>query len=287
MVYRKRPSKVALLADIHGNSPALQAVLDDILSNRCSQVFVLGDIINGVDPHGCLELLRQWRDEQKVKLTCLKGNAENYLLTPDLDALPKTEESWNDALVELIRWYLAHLSPTDLEWIGSFVNFLRWNDAGLVHDSPVDRLAPQGWQTPGIEAKYQEWFYHSPGIRANMAEDEWQKLFACMDEWQLQQVFCAHTHVPFYRKFGRKLVCNVGSVGAPTDGDPRAAWVMVEETPDEEPVVTIRRVDYEISQMYRLIDQTPDYPGFNQPGYLEAYKKMLATGVHWEAHLPG
>ena len=185
-------------------------------------------------------------------------------------------------MIELISWYVAHLSASDLEWIRSFADFLRWNKAVLVHDSPVDRLSPESWHNPAIEPKYQEWFYHSPGIRADMAEMQWQKLLAFMDERRLQQVFCAHTHVAFCRKSGLRLVCNVGSVGLPTDGDPRAAWVLVKDRPGEGLAVSIRRVDYDIARMHRLIDQTPDYPDFKQPGFHEGYKRMLSTGVHWE-----
>jgi len=173
---KNTPQRVALLADIHGNSPALEAVLDDIQRSGCAQVFMLGDVINGVDPAGCLALLRQWRDSAAIELTCLKGNAEAYLLTPNLEALPKNDEPWNGELVELIHWYRARLTPTDLDWIASFADFVRWKDASLAHDSPVDRLSPQTWHTPGIEEKYQEWFYHSPGIFPDMAEAEWEKL---------------------------------------------------------------------------------------------------------------
>ena len=275
-------AKTGLLADIHGNSPALQAVLEDIRRNECAQVFVLGDIINGIDPHGCLELLREWKDSPSIDLTCLKGNAEFYLLTPDLDDLPENNAVWNAGLVELIRWYQAQLSEADLEWIRSFASFVLWKAAVLVHDSPADRLSPESWHNPGIEPKYQEWFYHSPGIPQDMAEPEWHRLLAFMEDWRLQQVFCAHTHVAFCRKSGRRLVCNVGSVGLPTDGDPRPAWVMVEEQPGKKLAVTIRRVDYDIAHMHRLIDQTPDYPDFKQPGFHEGYKRMLSTGVFWE-----
>ena len=275
-------TKTALLADIHGNSPALEAVLEDIRRKECSQVFVLGDIINGIDPRGCLAQLRNWRDTSEIELTCLKGNAEFYLLTPDLDDLPENNEPWNAGLVELIRGYQAHLSERDLAWIRSFAGFIRWNQAGLVHDSPVDRLSPQSWHNPAIEPQYQEWFYHSAGIRPDMAEPEWQKLLACMDEWHLRQVFCAHTHVPFSREFDRKLVCNVGSVGLSLDGDPRPAWVLVEERPGKEQAVSIRRVEYDIARMHRLIDQTPDYPDFKQPGFHEGYKRMLSTGFFWK-----
>jgi len=285
MIHGNIPAKVAVLADIHGNSPALQAVLEDIQHNECSQVFVLGDIINGVDPHGCIELLRKWSDAQDIELACLKGNAEFYLLTPELEALPRKNEPFNAYLVQLIQWFRDHLSETDLEWIRSFPDFIRWNDAGLAHDSPVDRLSPQSWHIPNIELKYQEWFYHSPGIQSDMAEHKWQKLLDFMDEWNLEQVFCGHTHIPFYREFDRKLICNVGSVGAPLDGDPRASWVMVEELSTKEQTITIRRVDYDITRIHQLIDQTPDYPAFITLGIQEAYKKWLSSGVHWKVYL--
>ena len=72
-------NKIALLSDIHGNSPALEATLKDIERQDCSQVFMLGDIINGVDPHGCIELLRNWANSNNVELACIQGNAEAYL----------------------------------------------------------------------------------------------------------------------------------------------------------------------------------------------------------------
>lgn len=279
------PTKAALLSDIHGNSPALQAVLEDIQREACPKVFVLGDIINGVDPHGCVELLRKWSTAANIEMTCIKGNAELYLMTPDLDALPRRDEPQNADMIRLIEWIQAHLSAIDLEWIRSFPDILLWNEACLAHDSPIDRLFPQSWHMPGIELKYQEWFYHALGIRPDMAEQEWQKLLSCMEAQNLSKVFCGHTHIPFCQKFGSKLVCNVGSVGAPLDGDPRASWVMVEEAPEGEPVITIRRVDYDIARMCELVDYTPDYHNFKMPGFREAYKKWLSTGIHWRVHL--
>ena len=36
---------------------------------------------------------------------------------------------------------------------------------------------------------------------------------------------------------------------------------------------------------YQLIDQNPDYYGFNEPGYFEAYRKSFSTGIHWKVHM--
>ena len=52
------PEKIAILSDIHGNSPALRAVLKDIHNTGCTKLFALGDVFNGIDPNGCLDLLR-------------------------------------------------------------------------------------------------------------------------------------------------------------------------------------------------------------------------------------
>jgi predicted phosphodiesterase len=279
-------SRVALLADIHGNSPALQAVLEDVQQKECSRVFVLGDIINGVDPQGCIELLQTWGDVLDGKLVCIKGNAEAYLMTPDLDAIPKKDQPlWHEGLLHLIQWFRSHLSANELEWIRTFPDFIRWRDACLVHDSPIDRLFPESWHNPKIDLKYQEWFYHAPGIRPDMAESEWQKLVCHMEEQDFKQVFCAHTHIPFCQEFGDRLVCNVGSVGAPLDGDARGSWIMVEEVSDREQKIKIQRVEYDISLIHQIIDQTLDYPDHKIPAYREAYKKWLSTGIHWRAHL--
>ena len=82
----------ALFSDIHGNSPALRAVLADIQRAGCTRVFMLGDLINGIDPHGCVTALREWATTTGVELECLKGNGEEYLLTPDREALRKALE---------------------------------------------------------------------------------------------------------------------------------------------------------------------------------------------------
>src|SRR5262245_57653888 len=95
-------SPVALLSDVHGNSLALKAVLEDIRELGCTQVFMLGDLINGVDPHGCVQFLRQWQEAAHVELTCLKGNGEAYLLTPDRAALPRQTEAWNADMIQLV-----------------------------------------------------------------------------------------------------------------------------------------------------------------------------------------
>ena len=261
--------------------------MGDISNKGCTQIFVLGDIINGVDPAGCIEILLERQAAPGAALACIRGNAEAYLLTPDLEAIPTADQpGWHQEVLELIEWFRAQLSETQLAWIRSFPDYILWKEACLVHDSHIDRLSPESWHKPGIDPKYQEWFYHAPGILPDMPTHEWQKLIAYMQRQNFKHVFCAHTHMPFIKECEDRVVCNVGSVGAPLDSDPRAAWVMLEEVPGKQPEITIRRVEYDISAIHQRIAETPDYPDFKLPGHQAAYKKWLATGIHWRAHLP-
>jgi hypothetical protein len=121
------PDTIALFSDTHGNTPGLRAVLDDISRAGCTRAYMLGDLINGVDPHGCIQLLREWADTEHVELACLKGNGEEYLLTPDRGALPQHDEDWNLDMIQLTAWWEAHLTPDDLAWIATFQDYIRWD----------------------------------------------------------------------------------------------------------------------------------------------------------------
>jgi predicted phosphodiesterase len=274
-------TRTALLADIHGNSPALRAVLADVERAGCTRQFVLGDIINGQDPAGCVNLLQSGSG----CIQALKGNAEYYLLTPELEAFPKSQEPFYAYLIRLLRWYEERLSPAQLSWLSGLPDTIRWNGACLAHDSPLDRLFAEQRHIQGIDAKYQELFFHSPGIYPDTSGDQLEQVLSWMDTEGVSQVYIGHTHVPFITWHNSQLLCNVGSVGLPLDGDPRAAWVLVEQSPGEAPVVTIRRVEYEIGEILEMVDSNVDYPDFDQPGMQRAYKKMLQTGIHWRVHL--
>ena len=274
-------TRIALLADIHGNSPALQAVLEDVARQGCERLYVLGDIINGYDPARCIDMLRGWPGP----LAALHGNAEAYLLTPDLDAFPLRHETMYAALFRLLRWFEAHLTAEHMAWLTGLPDTIRWNGACLAHDSPLDRLFPRPRYTPGIDLKYQELMYHAPGIYPDTPPEQLAPLLEWMAAESVWQVYLGHTHVPLNAWHGDKFLCNPGSVGMPLDGDPRPAWGLLEQTEGEPPLVSIRRVDYDIPAILQLIDATPDYPDGGKPGMQPAYKKMLQTGIHWKFHL--
>ncbi len=276
-------SKIAILSDVHGNVPALRAVLEDIQSENCTKAFMLGDIINGVDPQGSVQFLRDWKNRGDIELICIKGNAESYLLTPDRHSLPLQDEAWHMDSVRLIQWFEDQLSEENINWIKSFPMTVRWKDAYFVHDSPMDRIAVEKTNST-LSPEYREWYFHGAGISPGMEAEQWEHLLEFMALENIKQIFGGHTHVPFYKIIGDRHICNVGSVGAPGDGDSRAAWAMLTGNANGDQTVAIRRVTYEISEHIQKINETPDYPDFKTPAIQAAYKKWFLTGIHWSVH---
>lgn len=274
------PEKIALLSDIHGNLPALRAALADVTREQCARIYVLGDIINGVDPNGCMDILRAMD-----QVTCILGNAEAYALTPDLESFPLKDEGFFPGLIVLADWFNTHLSQANRKWLNEFPMTWRWDGAYLVHDSPMDRSLVDEKCPSEVERKYCEFIYHGKGIKPNLTDAEFAEIFAWMHAERLTKIFCAHTHLPFIKQDGNQIICNVGSVGLPLDGDPRASWVLLDGTTSPSQII-IRRVEYDLSAFLASVDQTPDYPDFDRPNFIHAYKKMFETATHWSASMP-
>ena len=148
----------------------------------------------------------------------------------------------------------------------------------------MDRLAIQS-QT-NIPPKYRELNYHGRGITADMAPSDWKNLAKYMRSEGLVQVFCGHTHRPFYKEINGLLICNIGSAGMPLDENPNPSWVMMAKDDSGNQSISIRRVTYDISSILQLIDRTPDYYDFQMTGYHEAYKNMFLHGNHWRNYIP-
>ena len=116
------------------------------------------------------------------------------------------------------------------------------------------------------------------GIHADLSGVSLADLLGWMETRGIKRVFCGHTHEPFVRQVGDRLICNAGSVGFTLDGDPRASWVLMDGE------VSIRRVEYDVERAVRMMEEA-GYPMLQDPHKDWAYKEMLRTGIHWKAHL--
>ncbi|HEY0721450.1 MAG TPA: metallophosphoesterase family protein, partial [Gammaproteobacteria bacterium] len=185
--------KLAVLSDIHGNLPALEAVLEDLLRWRPDRIVVNGDLINrGPNSLACLRLLQH--EFPAVEL--LRGNHEDFVLSctaRDDDPHHPTFE-----LRRFAHWTHAQLGEAMAEVAG-------WRDHLDEAELHITHASRRG-KRDGISLRTRD---------EELAEKlgERRSLFVT-----------SHTHKPLIRHFDGTLIVNTGSVGSPSDHDPRAAY---------------------------------------------------------------
>lgn len=191
--------RFAAIADIHGNSAALRAVLDDIDRQRIDRVVNLGDSLSGpLDPAGTADLLID------RGFPTVAGNHDRALI----DRPPEAMGLWE-------RWTHPHLTDRHLDWVAALPAVLRWEDAFLCHATPGDD------ETNWLDVR-------SPKGRMEMADrDHVAELLGDVTEGL---ILCAHTHVPRMVRIGGQTILNPGSVGCPAYLDDREVDPFIAET---------------------------------------------------------
>jgi len=209
-------ASIAVISDIHGNLPALEAVLADLRDQSVDEVLVGGDLV-GRGPQGS-EVVRRIRD---AGWRGVRGNHEDYLLDFRCGRVP-TE--W----LELDEWAASRfmadqLEPDDERFIKALPLAIHATTAPelcLVHGSPRSNNEGLGPWTPDKQ------------LRAHLARVTGRILV------------CGHTHRPLLRPFEEGTVVNVGAVGLPFNGDPRAQYAILRKRSGSWEV-ELRRVEYD------------------------------------------
>lgn len=225
--------RIAVLADIHGNVPALEAVVADVRECRVDEVLVGGDLV-GRGPQGraVVERVRElgWRS--------VRGNHEEYLLAFRRREVPP---EW----LELDEWAAARWMAQE---IGSETE--RW--IGQLPFSMTSVVAPEIEVVHGSPRSTQE------GI-GPWTDD--RRLGEMVNGVRGRLLLCGHTHRPMVRPLPPRTVVNVGSVGLSFDGDRRGCWALCErDTEAESWRVELRRVDWDLDAL-RLVYESS---GFGQ-----------------------
>lgn len=176
--------KIAVIADIHGNAPALEAVLADILRYEVDQVINLGDAFNGpIDPIRVAELL------QAGPMVHIRGNGERMVISAD-----DTERTHS------ANFARERLRTDQLQWISSWPVLHRTEDFLACHGSPAS----------DTEYLLEEITTEAVRLRTSM------DIQARLGSVHASLVLCAHSHVPrLVQVSSTTWVMNPGSVGLP------------------------------------------------------------------------
>lgn len=229
--------RVAALFDIHGNLPALEAVLQDIRQADVDQVVVGGDVVPGPMPRRTLRRLL----DLDLPVQFIHGNCERALLA-QMRATPASPVTyWGtvsggplpEALQRVYCWTAQRLYPQYEPVFAGWPRTLRLEIHGLgqvlfCHSTPRSETEVFTRLTP---------------------EDRLLPLFEGL---QVSVVVCGHSHMQFDRMIGGTRVVNAGSVGMPF-GKPGAFWVLLG------PDVQLRRTPYDLTAAAEGIRAT-EYP---------------------------
>src|SRR6478609_824801 len=216
--------RYAIIADIHANWEAFQTVLANTKAMGCTHYACLGDVVGyNANPKECLDVVRE------MGMPVVKGNHDEYC-SAETDL-----EGFNPHAQEAINWTREQLTEDDRKWLRELKYIRLVASFSIVHatlDGP------------------QRWGYVFDRLAA-AASFTYQNTTVC---------FFGHTHVPVafirdtvirggtYSKFrvepGRKYFVNVGSIGQPRDGNPKAAYVIYDM---DEGSIELRRLDYDIA----------------------------------------
>jgi putative phosphoesterase len=219
---------VAVITDIHGNLPALEAALGRIEELGIGRVYCGGDLVGyGPHPNEVCALIEQ------RGIPTIYGNYD-YAIGRDLEdcgcAYPTQHE--RDLGQRSVDWTLAHTDQQAKDFMRELPFDLRFEvgktAVHLVHGSP---------------RKVNEYLFEDKPARL------YERLARAEEADTL--VF-GHTHKPWVREYGGVLFVNCGSVGKPKDGDPRAGFAVLRPG-DRQPEVTIERAAYDAEAVAREV----------------------------------
>jgi len=227
----KQERYIALLADIHANLPALQAVLAFLRTENISQGIVLGDVVGyGPHPNECIAVL------QASDFTILKGNHDHALATHNYQKGFSQPAAW------VLEWSVNRVSDSEKTWLADLPPVVHYPDWMAVHGAPMDATF--------FNAYVYEMTYHDN-----------------LDTLQRKQVplcFHGHTHIPgvyarrnsimdnFYSdsvidltQFTHALICP-GSIGQPRNGIAGAQFAIYDQQVQK---VYYHNVSYDLTEM--------------------------------------
>ena len=238
--------RVAVISDIHGNLAALEATLEAVASEEPDEIWCLGDLVGyGPRPNECCELVAE------AASICIVGNHDLGVLGEiDLDV-------FSPEAAEAAVWSQSVISDSSRAILSPLLPQLDTDEATLVHGSPRDPV----WEYVLSWDQAAEAFAQATRSLILVGHSHAALHFSHPDsgEWGLAPEGTT-------LELDQPRLLNPGSVGQPRDGDPRAAWLLIDFPRS---TASFRRTGYDIALTQAQI---------REAGLPETLADRLATG---------
>ncbi len=196
--------KVAVLSDLHANAQALEAVMSDVVSQKCEHVFCLGDLaLAGPQPKEVVEYVMD-----QDSWTVIQGNTDKMIAQYGPEVAEFLEAQY-PVMANAIVDDISILRDKHRAYLNNLPPMLTLNIEGcsvlLVHGSPRA---------------------NNEDILPGMSLDEIEEIISGTNE---SLILCGHTHIPCgYQTRTKQTVVNVGSVGRPMTPEPKACYAIID-----------------------------------------------------------
>ena len=231
----------AVLSDIHGVLPVLEAILAEPDVATADLIVVTGDHAAGPQPVQVLDRLAALGD----RAVLVRGNADRELAAVARGASIEVPD-------EVVPWAAAQLRPEQVSLLERLLHPVTFELAGFgavlfCHGSPRDDE-----EVVLVDTRLERWAEAFAGLPA-----------------QVQTVVCGHTHMPFVRLVDRRLVINPGSVGMPY-GRPGGNWALLRDG-----AVSLRRSIIDVEETIERVVAESTYP--NRREWAEYFIRSTAS----------
>jgi len=194
--------KIAALYDIHGNLPALNALLEELKEAQPDLIVVGGDIVSGPMPAQTLERLSQLGDQVRA----IRGNGDRETVMA-FDGQPLSPDM-PEEVREMTRWTAEQLTRSQRDFLAALPEQL------LLQVESLGRIL-FCHATPRNDEE----------IFTPITPEE--RLGVIFSRVEQDIVVCGHTHIQFERRVGNMRILNAGSVGMPYADRPGAYWLLL------------------------------------------------------------
>ena len=216
---------IAILGDIHANIDALEVVLADCRAQGVTDYMCTGDVVGyNARPHECLQIVRD------LGCPVVMGNHDHYVSSRQNLA------DFNPNAAAVIEWTRKQLTVEEMLFLRNLPFVQTKTGVTLVH-ATMDNPGGFGYVFDHLQAEAH--FSHQVTPLCFHGHTHCPMIY----EKQMGAVYRIDAQ-DFKMPIGRKYFINVGSVGQPRDGDPRAAYVLYNP---KERTVHFRRLEYDIA----------------------------------------
>lgn len=258
--------KFAIVSDIHGNLPALNAVIEDAKSRNVDSFILVGDYcLSNPYPNECIARIRRLANKYVIR-----GNEERYLE----NLVGKDQSRWTDGQMQISYWCFRNISSENLDYLLSQPTHLNFvcNDVAVhvAHSSEgfIEDSEQKEWCTSRVAERYGNRTVgrstFSADIHVDLDHDK--QFLERLDALETGIYIFGHTHIQwsYQSADGEKMLINPGSCGLPLDcNDEGAPYTILEISDKQNVTVEERRVSFDQNKYIEEFLQSDQFVNAN------------------------